>query len=74
METENARLNLAGFIAGTDFANPKRYASAYWGERAELFDEVAAWVRSAVVKVKMTTIAAEYPQYNFVERAYISLP
>jgi hypothetical protein len=74
METKNARLNLAGFIADTDFANPKRHASAYWGEREELFDEVAAWIRSDVVKAKMTTIAAEYPQYDFVERAYISLP
>jgi hypothetical protein len=39
-----------------------------------LFDEVGAWVRSETVKAKMTTIAAEYPQYDFVERAYISLP
>ena len=45
-----------------------------WIERAELFDEVGAWVRSETVKAKMTTIAAEYPQYDFVERAYISLP
>lgn len=74
METENARLNLAGFMADTDFANPRRHASAYWGERAELFDEVAAWLRSDVVKSKMTAIAAKYPQYDLVERAYISLP
>jgi len=26
------------------------------------------------VKVKMSKIAAEYPQYDFVETAYISLP
>jgi len=73
-ESENARLNLAKFIASTDFANPRHRASAYWGERAELFDEVGAWVRSEGVKAKMTSIAAEYPQYDFVERAYISLP
>jgi hypothetical protein len=73
-ESENARLNLAKFIASTDFANPGHRASAYWGQRAELFDEVGVWVRSEGVKAKMTSIAAEYPQYDFVERAYISLP
>jgi hypothetical protein len=74
METENARLNLAGFIADTDFANPNCHATAYWEERAELFEEVGTWVRGNVVKEKMKAIAAEYPQYDFVERAYISLP
>lgn len=74
METENARLNLAAFIADTEFANPKRRANAFWGERSELFDEVAAWVRSEAVKSKMNAIASEYPQYDFVERAYVSLP
>ena len=74
LETENARLNLAGFIADTDFADPHCHATAYWEERAESFAEVGAWVRGIVVKEKMKTIAAEYPQYDFVERAYISLP
>jgi len=74
METENARLNLAAFIADTDFADPSCRATAYWEERAESFAEVGAWVRGIVVKEKMKTIAAEYSQYDFVERAYISLP
>lgn len=74
METENARLNLAGFIADTDFANPNCHATAYWEERAELFAEVGTWVRGQIVKEKMKAIAAEFPQYDFVERAYISLP
>jgi hypothetical protein len=73
METENAKLNLAGFIADTDFADPNCHATAYWKERAELFAEVGTWVRGNVVKAKMIAIAAEYPQYDFVERAYISL-
>jgi hypothetical protein len=74
METENARLNLAAFIADTDFAKPNHHPSGYWEERAELFDEVVAWVRSDVVKAKMTTIATDFPQHDFVERGYISLP
>ena len=74
METENARLNLAGFIADTDFANPNCHATAYWEDSAEMFAEVGNWVRGNVVKEKMKAIAAEYPQYDFVERAYISLP
>jgi hypothetical protein len=48
IETENARLNLARFIADTDFGNPSRHANAFWEERAELFAQVAAWVRSDV--------------------------
>jgi hypothetical protein len=74
METENARLNLAGFIADTDFANPSGRATAYWEQRSESFAVVGAWVRGNVVKEKMKTIAAEYPQYDFVERAYTCLP
>lgn len=74
METENARLNLAGFIADTDFANPSGQATACWEGRADSFAVFGAWVRGNVVKEKMKTIAAEYPQYDFVERAYISLP
>jgi hypothetical protein len=73
-ETDNARLNLAAFIAHSDFAKPNRRPSDYWNNRPELFDEVAAWVRSEAVKVKMSKIAAEYPHYDFVESAYISLP
>ncbi len=73
-ETENARLNLAAFIAHTHFAMPNQHPNDYWNDRPELFDEVAAWVRSEAVKVKMSKIAAEYPQYGFVETAYISLP
>ena len=45
-ETDNARLNLAAFIAHTDFAKPNRHPSDYWNNRPKLFDEVAAWVRS----------------------------
>jgi hypothetical protein len=73
-ETENANLNLASFIAETDFANPNSRPTAYWEERAELFTEVGAWVRGDVVKKKMKTIAAKYTEYGFVERAYVSLP
>jgi len=72
--TENARLNLAGFIADTDFVNPKHGASGYWEGRRELFEEVADWVRSDAVKKNMAAIASEYPHYDFVERAYVSLP
>ncbi len=39
-------LNLAAFIAHTDFAKPNRRPSDCWNNRPELFDEVAAWVRS----------------------------
>ena len=46
METENARLNLAGFVADTDFANPNCHATDYWEERAELFAEVGVGVRA----------------------------
>lgn len=74
METENSRLNLAGFIADTDFANPNSHATAYWEDSAEMFAEVGNWVRGNVVKERMNAIAAEYSQYDFVERAYISLP
>jgi hypothetical protein len=73
-ETENARLNLAGFIAYTDFANLKCHASGYWADRAELFDEIVTWLRSDEVKAKMVIIASDFPQCDFVERAYISLP
>jgi hypothetical protein len=74
LETENARLNLARFIAETDFLLPNHHATAFWGERAELFSEVAAWVRGGAVKARMSVIASEYPQYDFVERAFTSLP
>jgi hypothetical protein len=73
-ETDNARLNLAAFIADTDFATSREVPDGYWRMRSELFWEVAAWVRSDAVKAKMTTIVADFPQYDFVERAYISLP
>lgn len=74
MGTENARLNLARFIAETDFADPNSRPSAYWEEFSAVFAQVGTWVRGAVVKEKMTAIAAEYREYDFVERAYISLP
>lgn len=74
MDTENPRLNLALFIAETDFADPNCRPSAYWMERPELFTEVGTWVRGGVVKEKMKAITAEYPEYGFVERAYVSLP
>jgi hypothetical protein len=73
-ETDNARLNLAAFIADTDFVKPSRHSVNYWSERTEQFDEVAAWVRSEAVKTKMAGIAADFAQYGFVEQAYISLP
>jgi hypothetical protein len=74
LETENARLNLARFIAETDFLNPSYHATAFWGERAELFGEVTAWVRGDAVRARMSAIASEYSQYDFVERAFTSLP
>lgn len=73
-KTENANLNLASFIAETDFADPNSRPTAYWEERAELFAQIGAWVRGEVVREKMKTIAAKYPEYDFVERAYVSLP
>lgn len=73
-EAENARLNLARFIAETEFLNTNRHATAFWGERAELFAQVSAWVRGDAVKAKMTVIAAEYAQFGFVERAFTLLP
>jgi hypothetical protein len=74
METKNASLSLASFIVWTDFADPNSRPGAYWEERAELYAEVGAWVRGDVVREKMKTIAANYPEYDFVERAYVSLP
>ncbi len=73
MEKENSRLNLAAFIADTDFANPNCGPTAYWEACPESFAQVGAWVRGSVVREKMKTIAADYPQYDFVERAYVSL-
>jgi hypothetical protein len=73
-DTENANLNLASFIAETDFADPNNRPTAYWETSAELFAQVGAWVRGDVVKEKMKAIAAKYPEYDFVERAYVSLP
>ena len=70
---ENTRLNLAAFIAQTEFAQPNSHADAYWGGRDELFQEVKHWVRSDSVKSEVATIAAEHPEYDFVERAYILL-
>lgn len=72
-ESENARLNLAAFIADTDFAKGQP-SDGYWSDRRELFDEAAAWVRSEAMKTKMAKIAADFPGYDFVERAYVSLP
>lgn len=73
-DTVNMRLNLAAFLADSGFLKPNPDASNYWADRRESFAEVAAWVRSHAVKAKMIKIAAEFPQYDFVERAYISLP
>jgi hypothetical protein len=73
-QTKNANLNLASFITETDFADPNSRPAGYWQERAELFAQVGAWVRGDVVRAKMKTIAANYPEYDFVERAYVSLP
>jgi hypothetical protein len=73
-DSDNARLNLAAFIANTDFAKLIQVPENYWSARSELFWEVAAWVRSEAVKIKMSNIVADFPQYDFVERAYISLP
>jgi len=72
-ETENAYLNLARFVAETDFAKPNYRPFAFWEGRADLFDEVVAWVRSDAVKSRLAKIAAQYSQYDFVERAYTLL-
>jgi hypothetical protein len=74
LETENARLNLARFLAETDFLNTSRHGTAFWGERAELFGQVATWVRNDAVKAKMNATVAEFPQLDFVERAFTLLP
>jgi hypothetical protein len=72
-ETDNARLNLAAFIAETDFTNPIP-SDGYWGEVKDFYGEVVEWVRSDAVKTKVRKIADDFPQHGFVEQAYISLP
>jgi hypothetical protein len=70
---ENPRLNLAAFIADTDFADPNSKAEAFWGERYELFNEVKDWVRSDAVRAEIKELTLTYPQIEFVERAYLML-
>jgi hypothetical protein len=72
-ETDNARLNLAAFIAETDFTNPVP-SDGYWAEVKDFYSEVVEWVRSDAVKTKVRKIADDFPQYDFVEQTYISLP
>jgi hypothetical protein len=72
-ESENARLNLAAFIADTDFAKHK-HSNGYWSDRRELFDEVAAWVRSDAMKTKMAKVVVDFPEHGFAQRAYVLLP
>ncbi len=70
-ETETAGLNLAAFI----YTNiPILTPDGYWRDRVESFNEVAMWVRSEAVKKVMKKVAAGFPRYEFVERAYASLP
>jgi len=72
--SENGRLNLARFITETDFGDSDPRPTAYWEGRAESFEQVAVWVRSDEVKVRIAGLAAEFPQYDFVERAHAFLP
>lgn len=72
-EEQNATVNLAAFIADTEFAQPNSRAAGYWGGRDELFEEVKRWVRTDGVKSRIAKIAAECPEYDFVERAYVLL-
>jgi hypothetical protein len=74
LESKNALLNLARFIADTYFANPSHRSGGFWQGRDDLFNEVLAWVQSDIVRKKMAIIAVRYPEYGFVERAYTSLP
>lgn len=73
LSTENAVFNLASFIAETDFADPGRRATAFWEERGELLNQVAAWVRSEEVIARLRTLASECPDNAFVERAITAL-
>jgi hypothetical protein len=49
VETDNERINLAAFIADTDFTNPVP-SDGYWNEVRDFYDEVVEWVRSGAVK------------------------
>lgn len=71
---ENADLNLASFVANTDFANANQTPSDYWNDCPESFAAVSAWIRSEAVKTGLREIADRYPECGFAERAYISLP
>jgi len=51
-----------------------RVPAPSWSDRVESFNEVATWVRSEPVKKVMIKVAAGFPRYEFVERAYTSLP
>lgn len=52
-DSENARLNLARFIAETDFGDPDPRPTAYWETRAESFKQIAVWVRGDAVKARI---------------------
>jgi hypothetical protein len=74
MGSRNTDLNLASFIAETEFAKSGQSPPDYWTNCPEAFAETSAWVRSDEVKARMSKIAADYTEYDFVEHAYSSLP
>lgn len=69
----NADLNLASFIGETGFSKSGQSPPDYWTNCPEAFAETSAWVRSDDVKARILKIASEYPEYDFVERAYTLL-
>ena len=66
-------LNLAAFIANTDFAEPNSHGQAYWGGHDDQFEKVKNWVRGDAVRSRMSRVAKEYGDCEFVERAWILL-
>jgi hypothetical protein len=66
-------LNLAGFIANTDFAEPNSHGHAYWGGQDDQYEKVKQWVRGDSVRARMNRVAKDYGDYEFVERAWVLL-
>jgi len=73
-QTENAGLNLASFVANSDFAKVNQRPSDYWNDCSESFAMVSTWIRSVGVKTTLRPVADRHPECEFAERAYISLP
>ena len=72
--SENAALNLASLIVNTGLGEPNSTPSGYWNDCPESYAEVSGWLRSLSVKARIKAIADQHPEFEFAERAYISLP